>query len=151
VSNNRRDEIESGFAEVEEDFTEFVCKKCNKTALQGSWTKKPVPTQASEVNEGLTTLCFYGYLMPTFFLHTTLWGISQQMKQHEDGRFELHNRESERKHADLAIFIASNLIGLLAISTVNFYKLAAEEAAKKITDAVNAIGNKLMPSEPAPQ
>jgi hypothetical protein len=65
LSEKRRKEIQAEFAEVEKQFTETVCK-CGKTRLQGSWTKKPVPSQARELSEMLGTLCFQGYLIPTF-------------------------------------------------------------------------------------
>jgi hypothetical protein len=147
LPKERRLEIETNFSGVRTDFTEVVCKPCNKTRLQGSWTKKPVPSQAREISEALGALCFQGYLMPTFFLHTTFWGISQQIRVHENGKKELHNREVEIHHAERAIVIACNLMAQLAFGINEFYKLAAEEQCDRITGAVNVIGKELLVQE----
>jgi hypothetical protein len=143
LSKARRQEIETNFKEVENDFTEIVCKPWNKERLQGSWTKKPLPTQAREISDTLGMLCFQGYLMPTFFLHTTFWGISQQIHEHEHGTKELHNRQMERDHATSAIVLACNLMAHLAENTVLFYKLDAKEHCAKIADATGLIGKEL--------
>jgi len=73
LSEKRREEIVANFEGVKDQFseprcTETTCKNSGKTRLQGSWTKKPVPTQAREVVPELGLLCFQSYLMPTFFL-----------------------------------------------------------------------------------
>ncbi|MGO9097463.1 MAG: DUF5677 domain-containing protein [Bryobacteraceae bacterium] len=81
LSKQRREEIDANFARVKDDFTEIACKPCKRKRPQDSWTKKPVLTQAREIHEQLGQICFLGYLMPTFFLHTTHWGITQQMKE----------------------------------------------------------------------
>lgn len=152
LSEERRDEIETHFKAVEESFTEIVCKTCGKSRLQGSWTKKPVPTQAREIGEALGTLCFHGYLMPTFFLHTTFWGISQQMKWHESGKKELHNPELERDHAARAIVIATNLMAQLACSINDYYKLYKPQQCENIMSAVNQIGKDILaPTENEPE
>jgi hypothetical protein len=78
LSPERREEIVNDFRKVEAQFTETVCKPCKKTRLRGSWTKKPVPSQAREVAEELGLLCFQSYLIPTFFLHTTFWGTTRK-------------------------------------------------------------------------
>lgn len=143
LSKERREEIESTFAKVEQQFTEVVCKPCNKTRLQGSWTKKPVPTQAREINEQLGHICFQSYLMPTFFLHTTLWGITKQMKEHPDGTRELHSEGSESHYAINAIIFGSTLMTHLADATSSFYSTGGTER-KTIEEAVGTITKELI-------
>jgi hypothetical protein len=143
LSEERRKEIEAEFAEVEDQFTETVCK-CGNTRLQGSWTKKPVPSQARELSEMLGTLCFQGYLIPTFFLHTTFWGVTQQLRDIENGKLKLHDIESERHFAARAIVIAANLMSHLAFSASDYFQLSAKDNCERIADAVNTIGEVLV-------
>lgn len=144
LPQERRDEIEHGFKEVEKDFTETVCAPCKKTRLQGSWTKKPVPTQAREISKELGDYCFRGYLMPTFFLHTTFWGIGQQIREHADGKFVLQTRENEFHHATGTVIIACNLMKHLAEGMNEYYGLEAVEACTKISNAVDGVGEELL-------
>lgn len=143
LPKQRRDEIESNFAKVKDQFTEIACKPCNKTRLQGSWTKKPVPTQAREIHEQLGHICFESYLMPTFFLHTTLWGITKQMKEHPEGTRELHNESVESHYATRAIIFAATLMTHLADATSRFFSLGETER-KAIEDAVGIITKELI-------
>ena len=143
LSKQRRDEIEANFAKVKDEFTEIACKPCKKTRLQGSWTKKPVPTQAREIHEQLGQICFQGYLMPTFFLHTTLWGITQQMKEHPNGTVELHNVSVESHYASRAIIFGATLMTHLADATSRFFSLGDAER-KAIEHAVGIITQELI-------
>ena len=133
----------NNFANVKEEFTEIACKPCKKTRLQGSWTKKPVPTQAREIHEQLGQICFQGYLMPTFFLHTTLWGITQQMKEHLDGTVELHNVSVESHYASRAIIFGATLMTHLADATSRFFSVGEAER-KAIEHAVGIITQELI-------
>jgi hypothetical protein len=162
LAEERRKEIEAEFAEVEKRFTETVCK-CGKTRLQGSWTKKPVPSQARELSDMLGTLCFQGYLIPTFFLHTTFWGVTQQLRDVENGKRKLHHIGSERHFAARGIVIAVNLMGHLAYSANDYFQLNAKDNCDRIMAAVNTIGKELLidvekeisgddpPAEPHPE
>jgi hypothetical protein len=143
LPKQRRDEIESNFARVRDQFTEIACKPCKKTRLQGSWTKKPVPTQAREIHEQLGQICFQSYLMPTFFLHTTLWGITKQMEEHPDGTRELHNESVESHYASRAIIFGSTLITHLADATGGFFSVGEAER-KTIEQAVGIITQELI-------
>jgi len=144
LSEERRTEVEKNFKAVEASFTETVCKPCNKHKLQGAWTKKPIPSQAREINEVIAALGFQGYLMPTFFLHTTFWGIAQQLREQPDGILELHNRESELHHASQAIVFAGTLMAHLASSINKFYELDNQAACDRIENAVGSISDALM-------
>ena len=148
LSEKRREEIVANFAGVKDQFseprcTETTCKNSSKTRLQGSWTKKPVPTQAREVVPELGLVCFQSYLMPTFFLHTTLWGISQQIREHENGKRELHNKEMERAFAQRAVVLASTLMGHLAYGVLEHLKLELREASARMMEAIKSIGREL--------
>jgi uncharacterized protein DUF5677 len=150
LSGERRKEIEDNLDGVRARFTETVCKPCQKTRLQSSWTSKPIPSQAAEIHDDLRLLCFSAYLMPTFFLHTTHWGVSQQVIHWGDGTKQLHNREAELKYADKAIALACNLMAHFASSYNAFFKLDCEAHCTKIADAVNLIGKELLSGEANP-
>jgi hypothetical protein len=102
-----------------------------------------VPTQARELNEQLGTICFQSYLMPTFFLHTTDWGITKQTKQHPNGMRELHNEGSESYYAHRAIIFGATLITHLADATTTFYA-TGETERKAIEQAVETITKELI-------
>jgi hypothetical protein len=148
LPDERRGEIERDFKQVEENFQELACSPCKKTRLQGSWTKKPVPTQAREINEELGAMCFRSYLMPTFFLHTTFWGIEQQTIEDKDGKFTLLTSESERRHAAGTLVMACNLMKHLAEGTNQYYALNASASCVQIEKAVGQIAEGLLPGEP---
>jgi len=145
IPEETRRTVEDDLIVCEAEFSERICSKktCEKTRLQGSWTKKPLPTQAGEVNELLRKLCFHGYLMPTFFLHTTFWGIKQQTTEHDNGKLELHNRENELEHAARSVVIACNLMGHLAYAVDEYYKLNSQTLCDKIMKGVDQIGKEL--------
>jgi hypothetical protein len=143
LPRHRRDEIESNFARVRDQFMEIVCRPCDKTRLQVSWTKKPVPTQAREIHEQLAQICFQSYLMPTFFLHTTRWGITKQMKEHPDGTRELHNESVESHYASRAIIFGSTLMTHLAHATSSFFSVGEAEC-KTIEMAAGTITKELI-------
>jgi hypothetical protein len=143
LPKERREEIEANFADVQDQFMEVTCKPCNKTRLQGSWTKKPVPSQARELHEQLGHICFESYLLPTFFLHTTDWGITKQMKEHPDGMRELHNEGTESHYANRAIIFGATLMTHLADATSTFYSIGEIER-KGIEQAVEMITRELI-------
>ena len=148
LNEERRKEIVTNFEAVKNQFSEprcseKTCKNFGKTQLQLSWTKKPVPTQAREVVPELGLLCFQTYMMPTFFLHTTLWGISQQIKEHENGRRELHNKEMERGYAQKAVLLSSVLMGHLASGLLEHFKFEMRETSERMMEAIKSIGREL--------
>ena len=148
LNDERRKEIVANFEAVKDQFSEprcseKTCKNFGKTQLQLSWTKKPVPTQAREVVPELGLLCFQTYMMPTFFLHTTLWGISQQIKEHENGKRELHNKEMERGYAQKAVLLSSVLMGHLASGLLEHFKFEMRETSERMMEAIKSIGREL--------
>jgi hypothetical protein len=84
--------INENFEKSKERFTEVLCKEHNKTRLQMSWTKKPVPDQASEISDPLRWRCFNAYLRPTFYLHSTFVGITWQTQKGEEGKLTCPRR-----------------------------------------------------------
>jgi hypothetical protein len=150
LSSGRRAEIINDFREVEAQFTETVCRPCKKTRLQLSWTKKPVPSQARELDEELGLLGFQSYLMPTFFLHTTFWSIAQQIKEYEGGKRELHNKGMERDYAKKAVVFATTLMGHLVSGSLEFFHLELKEISEQMMNAVRSIGRDLVNMDAEP-
>lgn len=144
---SRRQEIEKNYESAKEEFTDIVCKKCKATGLQGSWTKKPIPTQAGELNEQLRQICFQAYLLPTFFLHTTDWGIAKQLEELPDGGRALHSTKVEAEYGTRTIIYAATLMTHLADATSEYFKVgegerrAIQQAVERITkELIGSIG-----------
>jgi hypothetical protein len=125
--------------ELREQYTD-KCKKCEEPRLQGAWTKKPIHTQAGEVDKHIRKLGFHAYLMPTLFLHTTDWGMNQQTAFYGDGKRMLAHPRLEWHHAFRAIVIGTDLISHFALGFDTFFKLNQEETCVRITGASQRIG-----------
>lgn len=83
------------------------------------------------------TMCSQGYLLPTFFLHTTHWGITKQMKEYPDGTRELCNESVESHYASRAIIVGSALMTHLGDATSSFSSV--REPERKVIEQVVGI------------
>ncbi len=147
LSDDRRKEIMSNLEAVRARFSSYACDKCkDKEELRGSWTRLPPPDQASQLHEQLRLLSFHGYLMPTFFLHTTDWGISRQLVHYVDGTKMFRHPALERDYAEKAIVVASNLMRFFAAGFSEFFKLNLDKECANIQQAIDSIGNELRPA-----
>jgi hypothetical protein len=128
-------DINVNFERSRTRFIEVLCKEHNKTRLQMSWTKKPVPDQASEISDGLRLLCFNAYLRPTFYLHTTFVGITWQTQATEDDKLRLFGSEVERPAAREATELAHVLIVQVTDVLNDFFKLEQDKRVKEVGQA----------------
>jgi Family of unknown function (DUF5677) len=105
VSRNAADAIAANYQKNRVRFLQTDCKKCGTTRLQGSWTKKGTPELAGDVNDELRSLYFKAFLSPTLHIHTTFWGIVDQLKPSGEGKVgfnQEHEEESARDAMDIA-------------------------------------------------
>jgi hypothetical protein len=141
--------INLNFENSRERFTEVLCKEHNKTRLQMSWTKKPVPDQAREISDALRLLCFNAYLRPTFYLHTTFVGITWQTQKTEDEKLMLFGSEVERQGAGEAIGYAHVLLVQVMDVLNDFFRLEQDERVKEIGQAWKASWEQVRQNAPA--
>jgi len=133
LAAERVQDIEARFDAVRENFTETLCKVCGTKKLQISWTKAPIHTQASKVHEMLRNILFNAYLRPTFFLHTTYFGITQLTQLTPEGKLGMMSRNIEHLAARDALALA-HLLLLQAMDSLNtVFKLNESETLQVFT------------------
>ena len=64
--------LEDEFKAIAADYIEIVCKQCNTTRLQGSWTKTDLASMANDVGDSYAELYYDCYYKPTLQTHTTV-------------------------------------------------------------------------------
>lgn len=143
LSAERRVEITNNFSQVKEKFAEVVCKCCNKTRTQGSWTRMSIEAQARAISDELRSIYSIAYLEPTFLMHSTDWGLNI-ISDLTSGKVELLNDETEANHAARAVVLACKLMGHLAQGIDDYYKLNATDCCTRITDGVNLVTKELL-------
>ena len=67
-----------------------------------SWTKADMKTMASKVDAQIRQFCYNAYLMPTFHLHTTHWGIVNQSDVGESGKLRFSSVKVQETAAQTA-------------------------------------------------
>ena len=105
LSREAADTIAANYQKNRANFLQMDCKKCGTTRLQGSWTKKGTPELAGDVNNVLRSLYFKAFLSPTLHIHTTFWGVVDQLESKADGKIGFnaqHEEESARDAMDIA-------------------------------------------------
>lgn len=112
------DRIRENYQKIKAEFQRTKCKKCQTTELMPSWSKDPVPGMASKINDVLRGLAFNAYLRPTFHIHTTYLGITDQCKVGPDGKFWFSEIPKQRELAIQALEWAHILL-LQVMDTVN--------------------------------
>jgi hypothetical protein len=123
--------IKDDYEAVREQFMEVICKPCDKKRPQMSWTKKPIPQQASELNPTLRALCFNAYLRPTFYLHTTFLGITWQATTDND-EVKLFGTKLEHETAKESLELAHLLLVHATDVTNDYFKLSRDELMKEL-------------------
>ena len=88
-----------------------------------SWTKASIKDMASKVNEDVRRLCFNAYMMPTFHLHTTHFGIVSQCELSESGRLGFSGRKVQVKAAQEAFEQAYLLLMQVMHTLDEFFEL----------------------------
>lgn len=131
--DNRSEMIIEEYQNMKSKFTESICK-CGKKRVQMSWTKKPVAQLVSESTNGLRNLCFKAYLLPTFYLHTTHFGIMSQSEHSSEGAIKMFGTEVEHNHARDALMLA-HLLLLYTCQTIDkYFHLKNDQPLKEFAD-----------------
>lgn len=105
LSQQAVDAIATNYQKNRANFLQTDCKKCGSKRLQGSWTKMGTPELAGAGGDHLRRLYIKAFLSPTLHIHTTFWGIVDQLKPSADGKVEFnqaHEEESARDAMDIA-------------------------------------------------
>jgi hypothetical protein len=130
LSQKAAEAIAANYEKNRARFLQTDCKKCGTTRLQGSWTKKGTPELAGDVNNELRSLYFKAFLSPTLHIHTTFWGIVDQLKSSAGGKIGF-NQEHEEESARDAMDIAHALM-VQVLDVVNaYFKLDKDSVVKQ--------------------
>lgn len=134
LTAEQRQKITGDYESHKDHFMEYLCKPCNRRRPQMSWTKKPIPDQAAEVNPMLRALCFNAYLRPTFYLHTTFLGVAWQAEKTEADELRLFGRAVERASAQESLELAHILLVHVVDVVNHFFKLGQDGRVNEIAD-----------------
>jgi hypothetical protein len=118
--------IKTDFEAVKEKYQD-ACDKCGKKYVQGSWTKKPVPDMAEDVDRDLRRLYFNAFLAPTFLIHATYWGIMCVAGLSENGKVHFFKPANEREMAKDTLINAHLLLIIMDIAMNNYFKLESDK------------------------
>ena len=135
---------EENIAKIKADFEgvksryQDACRRCGEPRLQGSWTKKPIPDMAEDVDKNLRLLYFNAFLRPTFLIHATHLGTMTVAKISEGGRAHFFNPDHERETAVDTLAKAHLLLIFLGIFLNNYLSLGAEGILEEMGRAYNA-------------
>jgi hypothetical protein len=87
VPEEERTRMLENYEKSKRRFKEAKCPVCKRTPPT-SWIKIDTKTMASEVSEHIRMLCANAYLIPTFHMHTSFWGIGNQSERTVSGKFQ---------------------------------------------------------------
>lgn len=106
--------------------------------MQNSWTKKPVPDIAEDVDEHLRLLYFNACLSPTFKIHATYLGV-MTVAGISGGTVQFFKPENEREIAADTLAKAHLLLIVMGIAVNNYFALGSgdlmEGLGKSYSDA----------------
>jgi hypothetical protein len=130
LSKKEADTIAANYQKNRGNFQQTDCKKCGTTRLQGSWTKKSTPELAGDVSKELRSLYVKAFQAPTLHIHTTFWGIVDQLKPTPNGKVgfsQEHEQESAREAMDIG-----HTLMLQVLDVVNtYFKLGKDDVVKQ--------------------
>ena len=116
--------IKADFEKVKGEYQD-ACT-CGKKRLQGSWTKKPVPDMAEDVDKDLRLMYFNAFLAPTFLIHATYFGVMRVAGISESGKLHFFKPENEREMARDTLSNAHLLLIIMGIAVNKFFTLEAD-------------------------
>jgi hypothetical protein len=134
--------VEEEFANVKERYMVDACRKCGTHRLQGSWTKKPIPSMAEDLDGDMRKLYFNAFLRPTFLIHTTFFGVMAGAEKTEHERLLLFSQEKERLRAKETIDLAHILVIQAAITLNVFYNLEADSVLEGLGKELDRLNGK---------
>jgi hypothetical protein len=130
LSKKEAELIAANYQKNRGNFQQTDCKKCGTTRLQGSWTKKATPELAGDVSKELRSLYVKAFQTPTLHVHTTFWGVVDQLKPTPQGNVGF-NQEHEQESARNAMDMGHTLM-LQVLDVVNsYFKLGKDEVVKQ--------------------
>jgi hypothetical protein len=130
LSKKEANAIAANYQKNRCNFQQTDCRKCGTMRLQGSWTKKTAPELAGDVSKELRSLYVKAFQTPTLHIHTTFWGIVDQLKPTPDGKVGF-NQEHELESARGAMDMGHTLM-LQVLDVVNsYFKLGKDDVVKQ--------------------
>ena len=132
MSKKEADAIAANYQKNRGNFQQTDCKKCGTTRLQASLDEeKAVPELAGDVSKELQSLYVKAFQAPTLHIHTTFWGIVDQLRRTPNGTVGF-NQEHEQESARNAMDIG-HILMLQVLDVVNSYfeKLGKDDVVKQ--------------------
>ncbi len=132
VSDEALVSIEEAYRIARPLYTETVCKKCETTRDQMSWTKKDLMTLAKEVDlQGLyLTFCHW----PTLQLHTTTFGLGIWLRH--NGDTTSFDPSANTRFAELAMPGAHATMAFLLEDQNLMFGLGLEREIRNVSEAI---------------
>jgi Family of unknown function (DUF5677) len=101
IPEDERKRVEADYEVAKSTFRDEKCPTCGRRPPM-SWTKADMKTMASKVDAQIRQFCYNAYLMPTFHLHTTHWGIVNQSDIGESGKLRFSSVKVQETAAQTA-------------------------------------------------
>lgn len=131
LSEDEIAEVERSFERVKGEYRD-ACRKCGLERIQGSWTQKPLPDMAEDVDKDLRRMCFNAFLAPTFLIHATYFGMMRAADVSEDGKINFFGRDKEREMARDTLSNAHLLLISMGIMLNTFFVLEADVVLERL-------------------
>ncbi|MBX5495765.1 MAG: hypothetical protein IRZ15_10570 [Bryobacteraceae bacterium] len=135
LSEEELAKIKADFETVKEKYQD-ACRKCGLPHGQGSWTKKPVPEMAEDVDKKLRLLYFNAFLKPTFLIHATYFGV-MMVAGISDGKVHFFKPENEREMAADTLTKAHLLLIIMAIAVNKYFAPGSEDLIERLGSSYN--------------
>ena len=130
VSSDDADRIKAEYEAVKAQYTETLCDACDKTRIQGSWTKLDTASMAQKAGKGYAALYFDAFYLPTLQVHTAVSSLKARVILKPGGGMTFKDG-SQRTEARNAVVMAHNLLLRVLDSQSTHFKLGLESMLEK--------------------
>ena len=101
VSPQEIQDLEHEYDEARKQMKSEICKTCGQPNTQEAWTRTNLDTMATHTDPSLAAAYAYCYLLPTFHLHATAFGLESRFTHSDKGYSYKELSEEEARTAVL--------------------------------------------------
>lgn len=135
-------EIKRSYESAKDDFQEPVCKTCNTTRTQISWSRLDIASMAQQANPDIAKLYLQCYFMPTLQTHSTASAVFAQMADHPSAGLTFDG-DAQRQYVDDALMGAHCVMLFVLEGQNEYFNLGLrEEIAQRCEDFTEIWGTK---------
>ena len=140
IPDEERKRVEADYEAAKATFRDEKCPTCGRRPPT-SWTKVDMKTMASKVDKQIRQFCYNAYLVPTFHMHTTHWGIVNQSDIGESGKLRFSSVNVQETAAQKAFEQAFILLMQTMSVLDGFFELnMGKQLQERGQNWVNALG-----------